>query len=81
MDTDRDWQPGSGLREVNALMRLLTNLNAGAMLALCLWLAWTALDYNARQSGSAGVIKVQGCGCTLSEVTNWSGRFDVAARD
>jgi hypothetical protein len=81
MGTDHDGQAGSGLHEVDALMRLLTNLNAGAMLALCLWLAWAALDYNARQAGGTGAIKVQGCGCTLSEVTDWNGRLDVAARD
>jgi len=81
MDTDRDGQPGGGLREINALMRTLTNLNAGAMLALCLWLAWAALDYNARQAGGTGTIKLQGCDCTLSEVTDWNWRLEVAARD
>ncbi len=81
MDTDRAGQPGGGLRAIDALMRLLTKLNAGAMLALCLWLASAALDYNARQAGGAGTIKVHGCGCMLSEVTSWSGRRNVAARD
>ncbi len=73
-------QPQSGIPpEVDALMRLLANLNAGAMLALCLWLAFAASDYNARRGGGDGAIQVQGCGCTLSEITNWNGRLDMAA--
>jgi hypothetical protein len=75
-------QPQAGIPpEVDALMRLLTNLNAGAMLALCLWLAFAASDHNARRSGGDGVIQVQGCGCTLSEVTSWNSRLDMAARN
>jgi hypothetical protein len=58
MDIERDDDPA--IREVRLLMRLLTNLNAGAMLALCLWLAWAALDYNARQPDATGMIEVQG---------------------
>jgi len=68
-------------REVDVLMRLLAYLNAGAMLARCLWLAFAAMDYNARWADGAGVIRLQGCGCTLNEVTDWNGRLDVAARD
>lgn len=79
MGTDRDVGQNGVPPQVTALMRLLANLNAGAMLALCLWLVWAALDHNARQSGDAGVIQVQGCGCALNEATNWSGRLDVAA--
>jgi|LakMenEpi03Aug12_release.lakeMendotaPanAssembly.Ray.scaffolds.fasta_scaffold305898_2 hypothetical protein len=79
MDTDAD-QPQAGIPpEVDALMRLLANLNAGAMLALCLWLAFAALDFNSRHVDAAGVIEVQGCDCTLREVTDWSGRMNVAA--
>jgi hypothetical protein len=81
MDTDAETpQPGIP-REVDRLMRLLANLNAGAMLALCLWLASSAMDFNARQADGAGGIRVQDCGCTLPGATNWSGRLDVAARD
>lgn len=79
MGTDSDGGQHDIPRGVMALMKLLANLNAGVMLALCLWLVWAALDHNTRQSGDTGVIQVQGCGCTLSEVTNWSGRLDVAA--
>ncbi len=79
MDIERDDNPA--IREVRFLMRILTNLNAGAMLALCLWLAWAALDFSARQADAIGMIEVNGCGCTLREVTNWSGRLDVAVRD
>ena len=79
MDTERDDDPA--IREVRFLMRLLTNLNAGAMLALCLWLAWAAMDFNARKTDVTGMIEVHGCGCTLNEVTNWNGRLDVAVRD
>lgn len=79
MDTER--VDDAAIGKISFLMRLLTNLNAGAMLALCLWLAWAALDFNARQSDVSGMIEVHGCGCTLNEVTNWSGRLDVAARD
>jgi len=60
-------------------MRLLANLNAGAMLALCLWLAWAALDYNARRDTGAGVIRWHGCECALGEVTGWVGHPDTAA--
>jgi len=79
MDTERD--DDSAIREVRFLMRLLTNLNAGAMLALCLWLAWAAIDYNTRQPGEVSSISFHGCDCKLNEITNWSGRIDVAATD
>lgn len=79
MDTDHENDPA--IREVRFLMRMLTNLNAGVMLALCLWLAWAAMEHGVRHAGSAGMIKVRGCGCTLSEVTDWNGRLEVAVRD
>jgi hypothetical protein len=77
MGTERDDNPA--IREVRFLMRMQTNLNAGAMLALCLWLAWAALDYNSHQREISGKIEVHGCGCALSEVTNWSGNLNIAA--
>lgn len=76
MDTEHE--NDHAIREVRFLMRMLTNLNVGGMLALCLWLAWAAMEHEVRR---AGTIKVHGCGCTLSEVTDWNGRLDVAARD
>jgi hypothetical protein len=77
MGTDRDEEPA--IREVCLLMRMLTNLNAGAMLALCLWLAWAAMDFNAQQPLESTSIKVHGCGCVLNEITNWSGHINVAS--
>jgi hypothetical protein len=81
MDTDAETPRPEIPHEIDRLMRLLANLNAGAMLALCLWLASSAMDFNARQTDGAGEIRVQDCGCTLTGATNWSGRLDVAARD
>jgi hypothetical protein len=51
------------------------------MLALCLWLAWAALDYNSRQADTTGMVEVNGCGCTMRQVTDWGGRIEFAARD
>lgn len=79
MDTERDADPA--IREIHFLMRLLTNLNAGAMLALCLWLAWAAMDYTARQPEAISFQSINGCKCTLNEVTDRTGRIDIAARD
>lgn len=76
MDTERD---DATTRNIHFLMRVLTNLNAGAMLALCLWLAWAAMDYTTRQSDATSSISFNGCDCKLNEVTNWSGRIDIAA--
>ena len=47
MDTDHCTSPHSADlsqadRRVLRLMRLLTHVNAGAVLALCFWLAWSA---------------------------------------
>ncbi len=83
-DPSRHTPPDSApleIPEVAALMRLLANLNAGAMFALCLWLAWAAMDYTARQPGNTTSIPVGVCGCEFTEVTDWSGRTDVALRD
>ena len=79
MDTERDG--GDVLRDITFLMRMLTNLNAGAMLALCLWLAWAALDYNTRHLPVQGAITVQGCGCVLNEMGDASGPVKFVARD
>lgn len=79
MDTERE--SGDVLRDVRFLMRMLTNLNAGAMLALCLWLAWAALDYNARHLPAQGAITVSGCGCVLNEMDGESGPVKFVARD
>jgi hypothetical protein len=62
--------------EVDALMMLLANLNAGAMLALCLWLASAAFDYNARQAGQIHTVALlQQCGCNgiAREGAAWTG--------
>jgi hypothetical protein len=75
MDTDaKTPQPGIP-REVDRLMRLLANLNAGAMLALGLWLAWAAMDYSGR---NAVTFSLRDCGCVLTE-TGIAARVDIAA--
>lgn len=61
---------------IHRLMRLMAHLNIGATLALCLWLGWAAMDYTERsRQGTA----VGDCGCNLTEVTDWSGRIDIAS--
>ena len=76
-------EPGNSnhpVREINVLMRLLINLNAGVMLALCIWLSWAAMDHNARYSQGAAVIPLNGCGCSLGEMKDGLRKPDVAAR-
>ena len=77
MDIERDDDPA--IREVRFLMRLLINLNAGGMLALCLWLSFAAMDFNTRFTQESGAITVHGCSCVLNEIANGSGRINVAA--
>jgi hypothetical protein len=79
MDTEGDDEAAT--RRIHFLMQMLTNLNAGAMFALCIWLAWAAMDYSVQQAETTSSISIDSCGCTLSEVTNWSGRIDIAVRD
>lgn len=75
MDTDAE-APRPGMpREIDRLMRLLANINAGAMLALCLWLAWAAMDYSSRNAATGDM---RDCGCVLTE-TGIAARIDIAA--
>lgn len=55
-------------REVFALMTLLSNINAGAMIALCLWLGWAALQHEERQADARNMVMLQGCNCSLTEI-------------
>lgn len=66
MDTDRN--PAGIPREVSALMKLLSSINAGAMIALCLWLAWAALDHQQHQADARDMLSLQGCNCTLAVI-------------
>ena len=77
MDTERDGD--AAVRDDHFMVRVLTNLNAGAMLALCLWLASAALEYEARAGSAGKALNMHDCGCAMSEVTDRSGRFDVAS--
>jgi hypothetical protein len=49
-------------------MNLLSSINAGAMIALCLWLAWAALDHQQYQADARDVLSLQGCNCTLGVI-------------
>lgn len=77
MDTDR--ADDSSNCAVLRLMRLLTHLNAGGMLALCLWLSLAALDFNASHTRNPGAITVHGCSCSLDEITDRSTQLNMAA--
>lgn len=78
MDTERD---EAAARSIHFLMRVLTNLNAGAMLALCLWLAFAAMDSQSSSELSRDALRFHGCDCVLHQVTDWAGRTDIASNN
>ena len=79
MDTDSGYE--AAISRIRLLMRIITNLNAAAMLALCLWLSLAAMGSHDSSSLSGGVLRIHGCNCVLHQVTDWAGRTDVASRN
>lgn len=75
MDIERADDAAS--HRLSFLMRMLTNLNAGGMLALCLWLSWAALDFNAGHTQDTGTITLHGCGCSLEAIAG-QGRVNAS---
>ncbi|MEN9782780.1 MAG: hypothetical protein RJA24_123 [Pseudomonadota bacterium] len=71
----------AGNHRTRFLMRMMTNLNAGARLVLCLWLAIAATDSQSNQEAAGTSLRIHGCSCVLHEVTDWAGRTNLAFRN